>query len=91
MISRLEERLKEKHISIQITEAAKDVIAKEGFDPVYGARPLRRVIERKIESPLANMIIEDTIKEGDTIIVDAKDDENLEIRKAGGELLKKRD
>ncbi|MDY6895422.1 MAG: AAA family ATPase, partial [Thermotogota bacterium] len=91
MISRLEERLKEKHISIQITEAAKDVIAKEGFDPVYGARPLRRVIERKIESPLANMIIEDNIKEGDTVIVDAKDDENLEIRKAGGELLKKRD
>ncbi|POZ91962.1 AAA family ATPase, partial [Petrotoga halophila] len=91
MISRLEGRLKEKHISIQITEAAKDVIAKEGFDPVYGARPLRRVIERKIESPLANMIIEDTIKEGDTVIVDSKDDENLEIRKAAGELLKKRD
>jgi len=91
MISRLEERLKEKHISIQITEAAKDVIAKEGFDPVYGARPLRRVIERKIESPLATMIIEDTIKEGDTVIVDSKDGENLEIRKAGGELLKKRD
>lgn len=91
MISRLEERLKEKHISIQITEAAKDVIAKEGFDPVYGARPLRRVIERKIESTLANMIIEDTIKEGDTVIVDSKDGENLEIRKAAGELLKKRD
>jgi ATP-dependent Clp protease ATP-binding subunit ClpC len=91
MISRLEERLKEKHISIQITEAAKDVIAKEGFDPVYGARPLRRVIERKIESPLATMIIEDTIKEGDTVIVDSKDGENLEIRKSGGELLKKRD
>jgi len=91
MISRLEERLKEKEISIQITESAKEVIAKEGFDSVYGARPLRRVIERKIESPLANMIIEDTIKEGDTVIVDSKDGENLEIRKAAGELLKKRD
>ena len=91
MINKLQERLKEKNIKIQITEAAKDVIAKEGFDQVYGARPLARVIERKIESPLANMIIEDTIGEGDTVIVDSKDRETLEIRKAGGELLKKRD
>jgi ATP-dependent Clp protease ATP-binding subunit ClpC len=91
MINKLQERLKEKNIKIQITETAKDVIAKEGFDQVYGARPLARVIERKIESPLANMIIEDTIGEGDTVIVDSKDRETLEIRKAGGELLKKRD
>lgn len=91
MINRLEERLKEKKIRIQITESAKDVLAKEGFDPVYGARPLRRVIERKIESPLANMIIEDEISEGDLVIVDSKDGETLEIRKAAGEILKKRD
>lgn len=91
MVSRLEERLKEKEIKIEITESAKEILAKEGFDPVYGARPLRRVIERKIESPLANMIIEDTIKEGDTVIVDSKDGENLDIRKAAGEIAKKRD
>ncbi len=89
MINRLEERLKEKKIRIQITESAKDVLAKEGFDPIYGARPLRRVIERKIESPLANMIIEDEISEGDLVIVDSKDGETLEIRKAAGEILKK--
>ena len=88
MINRLEERLKEKKIRIQITESAKDVLAKEGFDPIYGARPLRRVIERKIESPLANMIIEDEISEGDLVIVDSKDGETLEIEKLQEKYLK---
>ncbi len=63
----LKRRLHEKNISIEVTDAAKDVMAKEGYDPVYGARPLKRYIGNTLETMIARMIIAGTIYNGCTI------------------------
>ncbi|KHC90681.1 ATPase [Thermotoga sp. Mc24] len=70
MIKRLEERLKDKNIKLTITETAKEYLAERGYDPTFGARPLRRLIEREIETPLARMIISGEVQEGQTVRVD---------------------
>jgi ATP-dependent Clp protease ATP-binding subunit ClpC len=62
--------LKEQNIDIQVSQAALAKLAKEGFDPVYGARPLRRLIQRSIENPIAIYLINKTIVAGETITVD---------------------
>ncbi|MBR9649258.1 ATP-dependent chaperone ClpB [Clostridium tyrobutyricum] len=69
----IKNRLKEKNISIEITHAAKQVMAKEGYDPVYGARPLKRYIENTLETSIARKIIKGDIHEGSNIEVDFKD------------------
>jgi len=53
-----------------LTEKAKSWLAKEGYDPVFGARPLRRVIERYVENPLSTKLLRGELKEGDTVRVD---------------------
>jgi ATP-dependent Clp protease ATP-binding subunit ClpB len=58
-----------------VTEAAKELLAEEGWDPAYGARPLKRAIQRLIENPLALELLEGRFVEGDTIRVDARDGE----------------
>ena len=70
MINNLEKRLLEKNIHLKITSSAKREIAKLGYDKFYGARPLRRVIEKLIETPLANMIIKDEANDEDIIKID---------------------
>ncbi|MDD5454777.1 MAG: ATP-dependent chaperone ClpB [Candidatus Ratteibacteria bacterium] len=62
-------RLKDKKLRVGLTKAAKEFIAKEGYDPLYGARPLARTINRYIENPLARDILEGKVKEGDSITV----------------------
>lgn len=62
--------LKEQDIGLELSQKALDQLAKEGFDPVYGARPLRRLIQRSIENPIAIYLIQRTIVTGDTILVD---------------------
>ncbi len=69
-IADLRKRLGEKHIDIVLTDAAKEYIAREGFDPAYGARPLRRTIEREIQNPLALRLLEGEFPEGSRIEVD---------------------
>jgi ATP-dependent Clp protease ATP-binding subunit ClpB len=66
----LEKRLAERNLSIILTDRAKEFIVKHGFDPVYGARPLKRAIQKYIQDPLALKILEGEFKEGDTITVD---------------------
>ena len=78
-IKSLENRLKEKNIKIELTESAKEVIANEGYDPVYGARPLKRYISNFLETKIAKLIIKDEIYPDSTIIVDSKDD-NIVIK-----------
>ena len=73
MINRLEERLKDKNLKLQISDAAKEYLANKGYDPAFGARPLRRVIEREVETPLATKLIAGEINEGDTVLIDVKD------------------
>jgi ATP-dependent Clp protease ATP-binding subunit ClpC len=73
MIKRLETQLKEQQLTINLSEAAKDVLVDEGYDPASGARPLRRAIQRLIEDPLSEGILGGHFKPGETIEADAKD------------------
>ncbi|MGC8863200.1 MAG: ATP-dependent chaperone ClpB, partial [Armatimonadota bacterium] len=82
-INQLNKRLAEKHLSIEVTDAAKSVLAKEGFDPTYGARPLRRTIQREIQDKLAMKLLEGEFKEGDRILVDADAEGRITFQHAG--------
>jgi ATP-dependent Clp protease ATP-binding subunit ClpA len=75
-LHRLTTRLEERHIKLEVSDLAKDILAREGFDPVYGARPLKRVIQRRLLDPLALEIIGGTIHDGDTVAVDADPSED---------------
>ena len=69
----LAKRLLERKITLELSDNAKALIAKEGFDPVYGARPIKRTIQRLIIDPLAQKVLSGEFKEGDTVFVDAQD------------------
>ncbi|MFC1967092.1 ATP-dependent Clp protease ATP-binding subunit [Chloroflexota bacterium] len=75
MIKDLQARLAEHKLAIELTGAAKSWLAREGYDPTYGARPLRRVIEKQIENPLSSMMLRRELKEGATIKVGLRDGE----------------
>ena len=78
-IGYIQERLKDREIKIELTEEAKEFIAKEAYDPVYGARPLRRYIERKLETALAKKMIAGEIPDGSHIQI-ALEDGNLSFK-----------
>ena len=67
---KLQKRLLERHIQLELTDRAEEWLAKEGYDPAYGARPLKRVIQKQIQDQLALKILEGRFKEGDTVTVD---------------------
>ncbi len=69
-IEKLKEILKSKKLSLNITDKAKKILAKEGFDPIYGARPLKRVIQNEVQNVLAMKLLNGEIKEGDEVTVD---------------------
>jgi len=69
MVGDLKRRLGERKLGIELTEGAKSWLAKEGYDPIYGARPLRRVIERYVENPLSSKLLRGEFGEGDTVTV----------------------
>ena len=70
-------RLAESGITLDLTDAALTLLAREGYDPVYGARPLRRAIQRRLENPLARRILAGEFTDGDTVTVDAGPDGTL--------------
>ncbi|MGB8179297.1 MAG: AAA family ATPase [Acidimicrobiales bacterium] len=72
-LGRLRQRLAQRRLVLDLTPAAAHALAAEGFDPAYGARPLKRVIQRRLEDPLALAVLQGVYKEGDTISVDALD------------------
>ena len=74
-LKRLENRLAERRVQLVVTDAARKLLAQRGWDPVYGARPLKRAIQRLVQDPLAMMLLEGKFSEGDTVTVDAKDGE----------------
>ncbi|MBC7237887.1 MAG: AAA family ATPase, partial [Chloroflexi bacterium] len=80
-IRELNERLGEYHLNLQLTDAGRALLVKEGFDPQFGARPLRRAIQRMVEDPLAEKMLQGVFTEGDTILIDAKEDE-IDLRRA---------
>jgi ATP-dependent Clp protease ATP-binding subunit ClpB len=71
----LVKRLADKRITLTLTPAAEELLAREGYDPVYGARPLKRTIQRVIQDPLALKILSGEFAEGDAVVADAKGDE----------------
>ena len=75
MLNSVSERLKEKEINITFDEEAKKYLAKEGFDPTYGARPLRRAITKTVEDKLSEEILKGNVKQGDSVVVTADGDE----------------
>jgi len=80
-LTRLRERLGERAIGLRLTDAAKELVAEAGWDPAYGARPLKRALQRLVENPLALRLLEGEFHEGDTVEVDVAGDE-LVFRKA---------
>ncbi len=74
-------RLKEQGIIIELTESAREWLAKEGFDPQFGARPLRRTLQRKVESPLSRRLLAGEFKAGDQVVVDADEKEGIVFRR----------
>jgi ATP-dependent Clp protease ATP-binding subunit ClpB len=79
-IDLLRQRLQDRDLGFEISEAALDLLGEAGFDPVYGARPLKRAIQRQLENPLANQILSGQFMAGDVIKVDVVDD-NLSFNK----------
>ena len=74
IIREIENRLKDKKININLTKEAKDYIINSSYDEKFGARPIKRYVQRNIESLIANEIILDHIKYGHTITIDVKND-----------------
>jgi ATP-dependent Clp protease ATP-binding subunit ClpB len=79
----LRQRLADRGLTLEVTPAAQDLLAEQGFDPVYGARPLKRTIQHLVQDPLAMRILEGEFRDGDTVMVDAKNGEIVLERKAG--------
>jgi ATP-dependent Clp protease ATP-binding subunit ClpB len=69
-LERLEKRLSGRRIGLALTEAAKALLAERGYDPLFGARPLKRALQAELENPLAKAVIAGTIRDGDTVKVD---------------------
>ena len=70
-IASLMKRLAERKITLELTDAAKGLVVTEGYDPMYGARPLKRTLQRRVLDPLAMKVLEGEFREGDRVVVDA--------------------
>ncbi|HVG44166.1 MAG TPA: ATP-dependent chaperone ClpB [Longimicrobium sp.] len=85
-LKRVEQLLVDRKMALRLTDAAKELIAEEGYDPAYGARPLKRAIQRLVQNPLAIRVLEGSFDEGDTVVVDREPGAaQLSFRTAGRE------
>ena len=82
-IGHLSKRLEEKNIKIELTDDVERHIAEIGYDPVYGARPLKRTIQRYVQDPLASKLLEGEFTEGDTVCVKLEENKTLSFSKKG--------
>jgi ATP-dependent Clp protease ATP-binding subunit ClpB len=71
-LNRVRVRLAERHITLQLTDMARANLVRTGYDPHYGARPLKRAIQKKIETPLGRQLLKGEIRDGQTVLVDAE-------------------
>ena len=69
-LDRLRRRLAERHIDLELADAARTHLVRMGYDPLYGARPLKRAIQREVETPLGRRILKSEVRDGQTVIVD---------------------
>jgi ATP-dependent Clp protease ATP-binding subunit ClpA len=81
MVNDVRKRLTDRNISLDLTQAAKERLVKQGYDPVFGARPLRRLITREVENELSKRILAGEFKEGDSVLMDVRGDEYVFTRK----------
>ena len=77
LVAGINKRLAERNISIELTERAKEHLVRLGYDPAYGARQLKRTLQKHLETPLANLIIKGEIKDGQRVLVDLSEEGNL--------------
>jgi ATP-dependent Clp protease ATP-binding subunit ClpB len=80
-LARLRKLLAERQITVELTDAAREAIADAGYDPVYGARPLKRAIQRMIQDPLATRLLRGEFRPGDHVVVDEGKDGNIAFSK----------
>jgi len=73
MLDRVRQQLRERNISLEATEPARALLAAQGFDPQFGARPLRRTIQRLVENPVARGILQREYRDGDTVVLDVEE------------------
>ena len=81
LIADVNKRLDDRDITVSVSDAAADHIADEAFEPAYGARPLKRYIQKYIETAVATEILKGTIDEGDAVMIDSSPDGQLMIKK----------
>jgi ATP-dependent Clp protease ATP-binding subunit ClpB len=74
-LGHLRRRLEARRLALEVTDAAKTLLGREGYDPTFGARPLKRTIQRRVQDPLALKLLEGEFKDGDTVVVDADRDQ----------------
>ncbi len=72
-VGQLVERLAERKLTLRLTDAARDLLAEDGYDPAFGARPLKRLIQRELQDPLAMELLAGRVHDGDTVEVDVRD------------------
>ena len=77
MVKGLNKRLADRQLNVELTDAAMDAVIDQGFDPAYGARPLKRYLQSKVETLIARRIIAADVKPGDTLTVDADNEGRL--------------
>jgi ATP-dependent Clp protease ATP-binding subunit ClpB len=80
LIIDLNKRLADRDLKIELTDRAKKIIVERGYDPVYGARPLKRYMQKNVETLSAKLILKDLVSEGDTILIDTDEDAELTAR-----------
>jgi ATP-dependent Clp protease ATP-binding subunit ClpC len=79
----IRDRLSEHEISIELTDEARDWLADEGYDPKFGARPLRRTLQREVETPLSKKLLGGELEAGDSVLVDADSEKGVEFKTKG--------
>ena len=83
MVSQLDSRLSDQELSLRLTDAAKDQVIENGYDPVYGARPLKRYLQKYVETLAARKILSGDVHEGDTLVLDVQDNDFVVKTEAG--------
>ena len=83
MLQEVADRMKENEVEIEVTETVKDLLAREGFDENFGARPLRRAIQRLVEDRLSEELLKATFRKGDRVLLDLQDSA-ITINKVAG-------
>jgi ATP-dependent Clp protease ATP-binding subunit ClpC len=87
LLDKLVRRMRAQRIEVEFTDDAVQLLAREGYDPEFGARPLRRTIQRLVENELSRMVLDESVKEGDKIVVEAEGDElRFEVESGAAEL-----